>query len=137
MPEIAAGGFDVITLWSVMAHLPRPLDDLRMLRGLSALRDDERFGPWVYQVARSAIADHLRSRARHPLALLQLDAVVGVKGGGLFRMKGAEADVVPAAFLERDRTPDELDDVLAGADRPGGDPHSGVILGDPGDLVVP
>jgi SAM-dependent methyltransferase len=34
VPEIAAGGFDVITLWSVMAHLPRPLDDLRMLRGL-------------------------------------------------------------------------------------------------------
>lgn len=34
VPEIAAGGFDVITLWSVMAHLPRPVDDLRMLRGL-------------------------------------------------------------------------------------------------------
>ena len=40
---------------------------LRMLRGLSGLRDDERFGPWVYPVARSAIADHLRSSARHPL----------------------------------------------------------------------
>jgi 2-polyprenyl-3-methyl-5-hydroxy-6-metoxy-1,4-benzoquinol methylase len=36
VPEIAAGGFDVITLWSVMAHLPRPIDDLRMLRGLLA-----------------------------------------------------------------------------------------------------
>jgi SAM-dependent methyltransferase len=36
VPEIAAGGFDVITLWSVMAHLPRPVDDLRMLRGLLA-----------------------------------------------------------------------------------------------------
>jgi SAM-dependent methyltransferase len=36
VPEIAAGGFDVITLWSVMAHLPRPLDDLRMLRRLLA-----------------------------------------------------------------------------------------------------
>src|SRR5215218_1972369 len=36
VPEIAAGGFDVITLWSVMAHLPRPLDDLRMLRELLA-----------------------------------------------------------------------------------------------------
>jgi SAM-dependent methyltransferase len=34
VPEIAAGGFDVVTLWSVMAHLPRPVDDLRMLRGL-------------------------------------------------------------------------------------------------------
>jgi 2-polyprenyl-3-methyl-5-hydroxy-6-metoxy-1,4-benzoquinol methylase len=36
VPEIAAGGFDVITLWSVMAHLPRPIDDLKMLRGLLA-----------------------------------------------------------------------------------------------------
>ena len=40
---------------------------VRMLRGLSGLRDDERFGPWVYQVARSAIADHRRACARHPM----------------------------------------------------------------------
>jgi SAM-dependent methyltransferase len=36
VPEIAAGGFDVVTLWSVMAHLAEPLEDLRMLRGLLA-----------------------------------------------------------------------------------------------------
>lgn len=36
VPEIAAGGFDVITLWSVLAHLARPVDDIRMLRGLLA-----------------------------------------------------------------------------------------------------
>jgi SAM-dependent methyltransferase len=36
VPEIAAGGFDVITLWSVMAHLADPIGDLRMLRGLMA-----------------------------------------------------------------------------------------------------
>jgi SAM-dependent methyltransferase len=36
VPEIAAGGFDVITMWSVLAHLPRPVDDLTMLRGLLA-----------------------------------------------------------------------------------------------------
>ena len=36
VPEIAAGGFDVITMWSVLAHLPRPVDDLRMLRELLA-----------------------------------------------------------------------------------------------------
>ena len=41
---------------------------LRMQRSLADLRDEERFGPWVYQVARSAIAEHRRSRARHPLA---------------------------------------------------------------------
>jgi RNA polymerase sigma-70 factor (ECF subfamily) len=53
---------------------PADVDDvvqnvfLRMQRGLSELRDDERFGPWVYQVARSAIADHHRSSRRHPIA---------------------------------------------------------------------
>jgi 2-polyprenyl-3-methyl-5-hydroxy-6-metoxy-1,4-benzoquinol methylase len=36
VPEIAAGGFDAITMWSVLAHLPRPLEDLTMLRGLLA-----------------------------------------------------------------------------------------------------
>jgi RNA polymerase sigma-70 factor, ECF subfamily len=41
---------------------------LRVQRGVSALRSDERFGPWVYRVARSAIADHRRARARHPVA---------------------------------------------------------------------
>ena len=41
---------------------------LRMQRGLAGLRDDERFGPWVYQVARSAIADHGRMRTRHRVA---------------------------------------------------------------------
>jgi len=38
---------------------------LRMQRGLAGLRDEERFGPWVYQVARSAIIDHLRSAGKH------------------------------------------------------------------------
>jgi SAM-dependent methyltransferase len=38
VPEIAAGGFDVVTLWSVLAHLPCPVEDLTMLRGL--LTDD-------------------------------------------------------------------------------------------------
>lgn len=39
---------------------------LRMQRGLPDLRDEERFGPWVYQVARSAIVDHRRVAARLP-----------------------------------------------------------------------
>ncbi len=41
---------------------------LRIQRGLPALRDDQRFGPWIYQLARSAIVDHLRRAARHPQA---------------------------------------------------------------------
>ena len=34
VPEIAAGGFDVVTLWSVLAHLPEPVEDFTMLRRL-------------------------------------------------------------------------------------------------------
>ena len=41
---------------------------LRMQRGLPGLRDDERFAAWLFQVARSAIAEHGRARARHPVA---------------------------------------------------------------------
>jgi RNA polymerase sigma-70 factor, ECF subfamily len=40
---------------------------LRMHRGLSTLQDEERFGAWVYQIARSAISEHHRTSAKHPL----------------------------------------------------------------------
>jgi RNA polymerase sigma-70 factor (ECF subfamily) len=40
---------------------------LRMHRGLTSLRDGERFGGWVYRVAQSAIADAGRDRARSRL----------------------------------------------------------------------
>ncbi|MFI6787498.1 class I SAM-dependent methyltransferase [Nonomuraea sp. NPDC050383] len=36
VPEVAEGGFDVITLWSVLAHLPRPLSDFTEFRRLLA-----------------------------------------------------------------------------------------------------
>lgn len=41
---------------------------LRLQRGLDGLRNADRFGPWVYQVTRSAIIDHGRTQARHPLS---------------------------------------------------------------------
>jgi RNA polymerase sigma-70 factor (ECF subfamily) len=50
---------------------PADVDDvlqeifLRMQKGLAELRDEERFGPWVFRVARSAIADHRRRTLRH------------------------------------------------------------------------
>ncbi|MEZ4402336.1 MAG: sigma-70 family RNA polymerase sigma factor [Kofleriaceae bacterium] len=42
---------------------------LRVHRNITQVRDDRRFTAWLYQVARSAIADHGRARARHPLVL--------------------------------------------------------------------
>lgn len=39
---------------------------LRIQRGLPTLRDEQRLGPWIYQTARHALVDHLRSAARHP-----------------------------------------------------------------------
>lgn len=45
---------------------------IRIQRGLPSLRDDQRFGAWVYQIARSVIADHSRNVARHPQASMEL-----------------------------------------------------------------
>ncbi len=36
VPEIVRGGFDVVTMWSVLAHLPRPADELALMRRLLA-----------------------------------------------------------------------------------------------------
>jgi RNA polymerase sigma-70 factor (ECF subfamily) len=53
---------------------PTEIDDvlqdvlLRVQRGLPGLRDEERFTSWLFQIARSSVAEHLRVRARHPLA---------------------------------------------------------------------
>jgi len=41
---------------------------VRIQAGAGKLRDSERFGPWVYQVAHSVIVDHARARARRPVA---------------------------------------------------------------------
>lgn len=52
---------------------PSDVDDvvqdvfLRLQRSADSLRDAERFGPWVYRVARNAIVDHRRKAARNPV----------------------------------------------------------------------
>jgi RNA polymerase sigma-70 factor (ECF subfamily) len=40
---------------------------LRAQRALPELRDEERFGAWMYRVARSAIAESYRQRSRQPI----------------------------------------------------------------------
>lgn len=51
---------------------PADIDDLlqdifvRMHQGLANLRDEERFGGWVYRIAHSVIVDRARQRARAP-----------------------------------------------------------------------
>jgi RNA polymerase sigma-70 factor (ECF subfamily) len=63
---------------------PADVDDVlqdvfvRLQRGLGALRDDERLTAWLFQVARSAIADHGRARARHPLVAGAVSADVAL-----------------------------------------------------------
>jgi RNA polymerase sigma-70 factor (ECF subfamily) len=58
-----------------------------MHRGIRGLRDEERFAAWTYQVARSAVVDHLRARARHPPA---------PGGAGAARKPEAERATAPA-----------------------------------------
>jgi len=45
---------------------------VRMHRGLPELRDDDRFAAWMFQVARNAIVDAGRKRARTPDAVGEL-----------------------------------------------------------------
>lgn len=51
---------------------PVDIDDLlqdifvRMHQGLTELRDEERFGGWVYRIANSAVVDRARQRSRAP-----------------------------------------------------------------------
>lgn len=53
---------------------PPDVDDVmqdifvRMQKGLAGLRDEERFTSWLFQIARSAVAEHGRTRMRHPVA---------------------------------------------------------------------
>lgn len=68
---------------------------VRMQRGLSGLRDDERFGPWVYQVARSAIADHLRIAAKHRV----VDADVGDEQAPTLEHDGVAVEHTLASYI--------------------------------------
>jgi RNA polymerase sigma-70 factor, ECF subfamily len=47
---------------------------VRIQRNVAELRDDNRFGAWVYQVTRSAVADHLRKNMRESAGVEALSA---------------------------------------------------------------
>ena len=55
---------------------------LRAQRALPELRDEERFGAWMYRVARSAIAESHRQRSRHPIADEDIVEPAAIEGTG-------------------------------------------------------
>ena len=85
---------------------PADVDDVlqetfvRMHRGLATLVDGERFGAWVYRVASSAIVDHLRTRARHPLATAKAEPHAPTDGETLENLEAELAECV-ALFVAR------------------------------------
>jgi RNA polymerase sigma-70 factor, ECF subfamily len=91
---VRPAGAEVLVPWQLEQKLrpfvarrvpPAEVDDVlqdvfvRVQRSLATLRDDERFVPWLYQVARSAVQESLRQRARHPLAPGQHDEPAAVE----------------------------------------------------------
>jgi RNA polymerase sigma-70 factor (ECF subfamily) len=78
---------------------PADIDDLlqdifvRLHQGLPALRDEERFGGWVYRVANSAVVDRARQRSRSP----QTGVADDIAASDL-----SEAPVIPEDDLQSD-----------------------------------
>src|SRR5690349_16099890 len=68
-PDVAAQLRPVLVRRVAASEVDDVLQDVfvRVQRGLSGLRDEERFTSWLFQIARSSIAEHQRIRARHPL----------------------------------------------------------------------
>jgi len=75
----------------------------KMHAGLASLRDGERFGGWVYQIAAHAVADLGRKRARDPLAqgvpLLEFGSVDAA--GDTAALLQAELGACVALFVAR------------------------------------
>jgi RNA polymerase sigma-70 factor (ECF subfamily) len=80
---------------------------IRVQRGLPALRDDERLVPWLYQVARSAVQESARQRARHPLAADESDELAATEAevsiaseSGLAAFAAAAITRLPSPYRE-------------------------------------
>jgi RNA polymerase sigma-70 factor, ECF subfamily len=83
----------------VARRVPRYVDDvlqdvfLRAQRALPNLRDEERFGAWMYRVARSAIAESHRQRSRQPLLEVEeLELPVATEGSDPTPLESEVAD---------------------------------------------
>lgn len=72
---------------------------LRLHRSVSGLRDGERFGGWVYRIAEHAVADHLRRRARHPVASGVVDELGAEVPNADPSVDGLEADLAECVAL--------------------------------------
>lgn len=81
---------------------PSEIDDVvqdvlvRMHRGLSGVREDDRFAAWMFQIARNAITDAGRKRARAPVS------------------PGGELEEIPAQAAPSDDVDREAATALAG-----------------------
>ena len=86
---------------------PADIDDLlqdifvRMHQGLGALRDDERFGGWVYRIANSAIVDKARQRARAPQPSSSVDAAIAAPADAADDGLQADLGECVALFVSR------------------------------------
>lgn len=80
---------------------------LRIHRGLPGLHDRERLEPWIYRLARNAIADHLRARVRRRTVALGEpldggeDATAPTGDAGDDREVARALAVVLGGFVER------------------------------------
>jgi RNA polymerase sigma-70 factor (ECF subfamily) len=74
---------------------------VRIHRGLSALRDGESFGGWVYRIAQTCIADMARARARSPLELVEDAPEVAAPAGDESEDLESELGACVALFVAR------------------------------------
>jgi RNA polymerase sigma-70 factor (ECF subfamily) len=123
VPDLAReAGVEALVPWQLEQKLrpfvarrvpPAEVDDVlqdvfvRVQRGLATLRDEERFLPWLYQVARSAVEECLRQRARHPLARGENDEPASIEpensvasDSGLAAFAAAAITRLPSPYRE-------------------------------------
>jgi RNA polymerase sigma-70 factor (ECF subfamily) len=101
---------------------------LKVLRGISALKEPRRLAPWLYRIARNAAIDHGQARSLHRDHLEQLSAAIESEEDcsvrnlddveeihhGLLQLTLPHREVLTLYFLES-MTVDEIAEVLEAA----------------------